>query len=96
MSTPPTAPIDLSLPQWRDDPQLLKSELQARLGEAVVIDASVSRPVETLTAQLLLAARRAAEGANKPFEIQNPSEPFRDGLRVLGLIDELLGKGAAQ
>lgn len=91
MTPPKPAPLDLSLPQWRDDPGLLKDELLARLPVGIVVEADLDRPTDTLTVQLLLAAKRAADGAGTEFKICNASDPFRDGLRILGLHQDILG-----
>ena len=91
MTPPKPAPLDLSLPQWRDDPGLLKDELLARLQAGIVINADLTRPADTLTVQLLLAARQAADGAGVGFKVRNASDPFCDGLRMLGLHHDILG-----
>lgn len=91
MAPPEPSPLDLSLPQWRDDPGLLKDELLARLQAGIVIDANLPRPADTLTVQLLLAARQAADGTGVGFAVRNASDPFCDGLRALGLHQDILG-----
>lgn len=91
MAPPEPLPLDLSLPQWRDDPGRLKDELLARLQAGIIIDADLLRPADTLTVQLLLAARRAADGAGAAFKVRNASDPFCDGLRALGLHQDILG-----
>lgn len=90
MTTADTAPLDLSRPEWRDHPHHLKDELLARLEGGIAIDANLPRPADTLTVQLLIAARRSAEQAGVAFTVQNVSDPFRDGLRILGLHNEIL------
>lgn len=90
MTTADTDPLDLSLPEWRDDPHRLKDELLARLEGGIVMDANLQRPADTLTLQLLIAARRSAEQAGVAFTLQNVSDPFREGLRILGLHNEIL------
>ena len=91
MTPPEPTPLDLSLPQWRDDPGLLKNELLTRLKTGVVIDADLTRPADTLTVQLLLAARQAADSTGVEFKVRNASDPFCDGLRTLGLHQDILG-----
>ncbi len=90
MSDDAPAPIDLSEPKWRDKPQLLRDELAARLAAGIVVDGDVARPLDTLLVQLLVAARRASDGAGGRFELRNPSDRLREGLSILGLHDELL------
>lgn len=83
-------PIDLSLPVWRDDPKQLQSALLAQVPTGVVLKADLARPADTLTVQLLLAARTAAKAKSTSFDVHDPSDAFRDGLRMLGLHDQIL------
>jgi len=83
--------IDLSDVKWRDDPALLQNALLSLLPTAVVINANVSRPVDTLIVQLVLSARRSADAAGVPFSVQEASDPFRSGLKLLGLHNDILG-----
>jgi anti-anti-sigma regulatory factor len=87
-------PIDLASPVWRDDPHMLKAELEARLEVGIVVDASVSRPIDTLSLQLLLAAKNTALTIGREFLIKNMSPEFEQGLHQVGLFEELMGKGA--
>ncbi|WP_157440800.1 STAS domain-containing protein [Aestuariivita boseongensis] len=91
MTAPKTDPIDLSLPIWRDDPKQLQTALLEQVADGICVKADLPRPADTLTVQLILAARRAAEDASKPFVVVEPSEAFRDGLQTLGIHDDILG-----
>ncbi len=84
-------PIDLSLLKWRDDPGALQATLLDRLPGGIRITADLSRPADTLTVQLLIAAREAAQARGSHFVVDCPSQAFRDGLQTLGLHDDVLG-----
>lgn len=72
----------LDLPQARG----LKEDLARLLVQgAVVLDAAAVERMSTPSAQVLLAAGRAAAAAGTEFQIVNASEVFRAALADLGL-----------
>ena len=95
MSDPASVTIDLLCPDWRDDPESLRRVVGQGVGTKIRIDADVARPVDTLTVQVLLAARRACLSSGGVFELHNASQPFIDGLKQLGLHSEFCGQGGA-
>ncbi|MGJ5179360.1 STAS domain-containing protein [Bradyrhizobium oligotrophicum] len=54
----------------------------------IVLDASGVERMSTPCVQILLAAARGAQAANKPFKITQASELFLTALAELGLQDE--------
>ena len=81
-------PDSNSLPQMLDLPQAksLKDDLVRLLERgAVVLDASAVERMSTPSAQVLLAACRAATAAGTEFQIVNASEVFQTALADLGL-----------
>ncbi|NVN84911.1 MAG: STAS domain-containing protein [Rhodopseudomonas sp.] len=72
----------LDLPQAKG----LKDDLIRLLAEgAVVLDAGAVERMSTPSAQVLLAAGRAADAAGLEFQIVNASEVFQTALADLGL-----------
>lgn len=91
MTKPVSDPIDLTDARWRDDPNLLRLELAGLVKTGIAIDAGIVRPIDTLTVQVLLSAKRATNKIGSAFEVRNASDTFRSGLHVLGLHNEILG-----
>ena len=94
MTASTSDPIDLTLPIWRDDPNQLHAALMDQLATKVAVSADLPRPADTLTVQMLLAARNAAASRKVPFVVLDASDAFRAGLQTLGLHDDILAEGA--
>lgn len=66
--------------------QSLRGAMVAALGDrSILLDASAVERMSTPCVQVMLAAGRAADLANAPFQIARASEAFRAALDDLGL-----------
>ncbi|CCD85464.1 conserved protein of unknown function, putative anti-sigma factor antagonist [Bradyrhizobium sp. ORS 285] len=86
----PRAPY--ALPQMLDltqAAQLREEMIRIAADSSIVLDASGVGRMSTPCAQILLAAARSAQAANKPFRITQASELFRAAIIDLGLQHEL-------
>ena len=61
----------------------------------VDLDAAAVEWIDGSGLQILLALAVAVRGANQPFSVARPSEPFLCAFRLAGLESELLGRVAA-
>jgi anti-anti-sigma regulatory factor len=84
----PQGRVATPLPQMLDivQAQGLRDDLVRLLGQgALTLDAGAVDRMSTPSAQVLLAAGRAADAAGREFQIINASDVFRAALADLGL-----------
>lgn len=82
------APAELTIPAAA----ALRDQLLDALAQGVeVLDLSAVREMDCAGAQLLIAARREAQGRGLPLTLHQPSEAVDEVLDRLGLRDLLFG-----
>lgn len=64
----------------------LRDQFQMRRGHDIEVDASGVRHLGALCAQVLLSAAATWRNDERKLAIVGPSEPFREGAAILGLL----------